>query len=77
MTWALADNDGIPANDVIPVELSDGAKVFDLEGDSVVPAGIVAGQRTEARGALTDSGDAEPDWLQAFVVFVTGNGGHQ
>jgi hypothetical protein len=59
----------------LPVKLSTGAKVFDTEGvlvtDPPTSPAIAMAQRTEARGALTDSMTTDPDWLQAFVVFVS------
>ncbi len=61
----------------IPVALSDGAKVFNLDGDLIDPETITAGRRAEARGALTDSGSTDPDWLQAFVTFLGGLGSNE
>lgn len=54
----------------LPVELSDGAKVFDPDGDIVPPESIQMDHRVEARGALTDSGTTDPDWLQSFFAVV-------
>lgn len=58
----------------LPVKLSSGAKVFDTDGalvtDPPVTPVISEGQRTEARGAITDSMSTEPDWLQSFIVFA-------
>ena len=51
------------------VNLSDGAKVFDLDG-VVPPEEISMNRRAEARGALTDS-------LQAFITFVLDDTGDQ
>ena len=71
----------LTGNTSLPVKLSTGAKVFDSEGVLVtnppVAPIIAINQRTEARGAITDSLTAEPDWLQSFVVFVSDENGSE
>ncbi len=71
----------LTGNTSLPVKLSTGAKVFDSEGVLVtnppVAPIIAMNQRTEARGAITDSLTTEPDWLQSFVVFVSDENGSE
>jgi len=57
----------------IPVELSDGAKVFNVDGELVAETSLTTGTGAEARGAFTDSGNpVDPDWIQAFIAFSAG-----
>jgi hypothetical protein len=66
---------GLAGDTTIPVELSNGAKVFDLTvtpETTIEPSGLTVDVLSEARGAFTDSGDTSPDWIQAFIAFTTG-----
>jgi hypothetical protein len=59
----------------IPVVLSEGAKVFNIDGDILDPSAIELAKIAEAQGAMTVVA-GEPDFLQAFFAFVseaTGN----
>jgi hypothetical protein len=56
--------------DPLPVALSDGAKVFDEDGEIIDESAIAMDFRTSARGAWTP----DPAALQAFVAFVGDEG---
>jgi hypothetical protein len=67
--------EGAPA-ELVPVVLSDGAKVFNIDGDLLDPSAIEVAKLAEAQGVMTTGAVGEPDFLQAFFAFVseaTGN----
>lgn len=60
----------------VVVELSDGGKVFNLDGEVLDPmTAIAVDARSEARGAWTEVTN-EDSWLQAFVAFVSEDTGN-
>jgi hypothetical protein len=71
--WDPIDRDfslNVSVGGVLPVVLSDGSRVFDVDGEVVAEASIQSGLRTLARGKWTP----DPSGLQAFVAFVGGPG---
>jgi hypothetical protein len=71
--WDEADRDfslNVSVGGVLPVMLSDGGRVFDVDGEVVAEAAIQPPRRTLARGKWTP----DPSGLQAFVAFVGGRG---
>jgi hypothetical protein len=71
--WDEVDRDfslNVSVGGVLPVVLSDGGRVFDVDGEIVAESTIQSGLRTLARGKWTP----DPSGLQAFVAFVGGQG---